>query len=126
MPFGEMSEDQDFAELVFTAWVETTETSAPRRLPRLCPARGSQASTKPSKRWTRLCLVRSSWPSSPASASRYRDFAARLLEYDGALVETLDPEGLEAMLPALATHLACPGVCAPERRSFRQRPSVSV
>jgi hypothetical protein len=23
---GEMSEDQDFAELVFTAWVETTET----------------------------------------------------------------------------------------------------
>lgn len=41
---------------------------------------------------------------SPASASRYRDFAARLLEYDGALVETLDPEGLEAMLPAPVQH----------------------
>lgn len=37
---------------------------------------------------------------STASASRYRDFAARLLEYDGALVETIAPEGLEAMLPA--------------------------
>jgi hypothetical protein len=42
---------------------------------------------------------------SPASASRYRDFAARLLEYDGALVETLDPEGLEAMLPAPVQHI---------------------
>jgi hypothetical protein len=31
---------------------------------------------------------------SPASASRYRDFAARLLEHDGALVEPLDPESL--------------------------------
>ena len=41
---------------------------------------------------------------SPTSASRYRDFAACLLEYDGALVETLDPEGLEAMLPAPVQH----------------------
>jgi hypothetical protein len=39
-----------------------------------------------------------------ASASRYRDFAARLLEHDGALVEPLDPEGLEAMLPASVQH----------------------
>ena len=37
---------------------------------------------------------------STASASRYRDFAARLLEYDGALVDTIVPEGLEVMLPA--------------------------
>lgn len=42
---------------------------------------------------------------STASASQYRDFAARLLEYDGALVETLDPEGLEAMLPAPVQHI---------------------
>jgi len=41
---------------------------------------------------------------SPASASRYRDFAARLLEHDGALVEPLDPDGLEAMLPASVQH----------------------
>ena len=41
---------------------------------------------------------------SPASASRYRDFATRLLEHDGALVEPLDPEGLEAMLPASVQH----------------------
>jgi hypothetical protein len=41
---------------------------------------------------------------SPASASRYRDFAARLLEHDGALVEPLDPEGLEAILPASVQH----------------------
>ena len=41
---------------------------------------------------------------SPASASRYRDFAARLLEHDGALVEPLDPEGLEVMLPASVQH----------------------
>ncbi len=41
---------------------------------------------------------------SPASASRYRDFAARLLEHDGALVEPLNPEGLEAMLPASVQH----------------------
>jgi len=41
---------------------------------------------------------------STASASRYRDFAARLLEYDGALVETINPEGLEAMLPAPVQH----------------------
>ncbi len=39
-----------------------------------------------------------------ASASRYRDFAARLLEHDGALVEPLNPEGLEAMLPASVQH----------------------
>lgn len=37
---------------------------------------------------------------STASASRYRDFAASLLEHDGALVEPLAPDGLEAMLPA--------------------------
>ena len=41
---------------------------------------------------------------SPASASRYRDFVARLLEHEGALVEPLDPEGLEAMLPASVQH----------------------
>ena len=41
---------------------------------------------------------------SPASASRYRDFAARLLEHEGALVEPLTPEGLEAMLPASVQH----------------------
>jgi hypothetical protein len=41
---------------------------------------------------------------SPASASRYRDFAARLLEHEGALVEPLDPKGLEAMLPASVQH----------------------
>jgi len=41
---------------------------------------------------------------SPASASRYRDFAARLLEHDGALVEPLNPEGLEAMLPVSVQH----------------------
>jgi len=41
---------------------------------------------------------------SPASASRYRDFAARLLEHEGALVEPLAPEGLEAMLPASVQH----------------------
>ena len=41
---------------------------------------------------------------SPASASRYRDFAARLLEHEDALVEPLDPEGLEAMLPASVQH----------------------
>lgn len=41
---------------------------------------------------------------SPASASRYRDFVARLLEHEGALVEPLDPEGLEAMVPASVQH----------------------
>jgi hypothetical protein len=29
----------------------------------------------------------------------FRDFAARLLEHEGALVEPIEPEGLEAMLP---------------------------
>lgn len=33
------------------------------------------------------------------SASRYRDFATDLLEHAGALVEPLEPTGLEAMLP---------------------------
>ena len=41
---------------------------------------------------------------SPASASRYRDFAARLLEYDGALVDPIVPAGLEVMLPAPVQH----------------------
>ncbi len=34
------------------------------------------------------------------SSNRFRNFAARLLEYEGALVERIEPEGLEAMLPA--------------------------
>jgi hypothetical protein len=34
------------------------------------------------------------------SSHQFRDFAARLLEYEGALVESLEPDGLEAMLPA--------------------------
>lgn len=33
------------------------------------------------------------------SSNRFRNFAARLLEHEGALVEPLDPQGLEAMLP---------------------------
>ena len=33
------------------------------------------------------------------SSNRFRNFAARLLEHEGALVESLDPQGLEAMLP---------------------------
>jgi hypothetical protein len=34
------------------------------------------------------------------SSAQFRNFAARLLEHEGALVERLEPEGLEAMLPA--------------------------
>lgn len=33
------------------------------------------------------------------SADRFRNFAARLLEHEGALVESSEPQGLEAMLP---------------------------
>src|SRR5262249_50159232 len=33
------------------------------------------------------------------SSNRYRNFAARLLEHEGALVEPVEPQGLEAMLP---------------------------
>ncbi len=33
------------------------------------------------------------------SSNRFRNFATQLLEYEGALVEPLDPLGLEAMLP---------------------------
>src|SRR5262245_27024679 len=33
------------------------------------------------------------------SSNRYRNFAARLLEHEGALVEPIEPQGLEAMLP---------------------------
>jgi len=33
------------------------------------------------------------------SSDRFRHFAGRLLEYGGALVERIEPEGLEAMLP---------------------------
>ncbi len=34
------------------------------------------------------------------SSTRFRDFAARLLEHEGALAERIEPEGLEVMLPA--------------------------
>ena len=33
------------------------------------------------------------------SSNRFCNFAAQLLEHEGALVEPLDPQGLEAMLP---------------------------
>ncbi|MBO0720008.1 MAG: hypothetical protein J2P41_04260 [Blastocatellia bacterium] len=33
------------------------------------------------------------------SADRFRNFAAQLLEHEGALVESIEPQGLEAMLP---------------------------
>jgi len=33
------------------------------------------------------------------SSNRFRNFAARLLEHEGALVEPVEPQGLEAMLP---------------------------
>ena len=38
------------------------------------------------------------------SANRFRNFAAHLLEHEGALVETIEPEGLEVMLPASLQH----------------------
>ncbi|HZS10552.1 MAG TPA: hypothetical protein VFD58_37330 [Blastocatellia bacterium] len=34
------------------------------------------------------------------TSARFRDFAARLLEHEGALVERIEPAGLEGMLPA--------------------------
>jgi hypothetical protein len=36
----------------------------------------------------------------PETAHSLRDFAARLLEYEGVLVERIEPEGLEALAPA--------------------------
>src|SRR5262249_58214967 len=33
------------------------------------------------------------------SSNRFRNFATRLLEHEGALVEPVEPQGLEAMLP---------------------------
>jgi hypothetical protein len=33
------------------------------------------------------------------SSDRFRNFAGRLLEHEGALVESIEPQGLEAMLP---------------------------
>jgi hypothetical protein len=40
---------------------------------------------------------------------RFRNFAARVLEHEGALVEAFEPEGLEAMLPLeLQRHLRAP------------------
>jgi hypothetical protein len=38
------------------------------------------------------------------SSNSFRDFAARLLEYDGALVERVEPEGLEVLAPAPLAH----------------------
>src|SRR4051794_31830931 len=44
-----------------------------------------------------------------ASANSFRDFAARLLEHDGALVERIEPEGLEVLAPSpLARELHIP------------------
>jgi hypothetical protein len=43
------------------------------------------------------------------SSNGFRDFAARLLEYDGALVERIEPDGLEVLAPApLARELRIP------------------
>jgi hypothetical protein len=43
------------------------------------------------------------------SSSSFRDFAARLLDYEGALVERIEPEGLEVLAPApLARDLQIP------------------
>jgi hypothetical protein len=43
------------------------------------------------------------------SSNSFRDFAARLLEYDGALVERIEPDGLEVLAPApLARELQIP------------------
>jgi len=43
------------------------------------------------------------------SSSNFRDFAARLLDYEGALVERIEPEGLEILAPAtLAGDLQIP------------------
>jgi hypothetical protein len=38
------------------------------------------------------------------SSNRFCDFAARLLEYDGALVERIEPGGLEVLAPAPLAH----------------------
>ncbi len=38
------------------------------------------------------------------SSNRFRQFAAHLLEHEGALVEAIEPEGLEVMLPASLQH----------------------
>lgn len=39
------------------------------------------------------------------SSGRFRDFAAHLLEHEGALVERIEPEGLEVMAPPHAQQL---------------------
>ena len=109
---GEMSEDQDFAELVFTAWVETTETERTAAFTALC-SRQPKASTKPSKRWTRLCLVRSSWPNESCLSQSIPRFCRTPVGIRRRAGGDARPGRTGSdVAGAGATHLACPRLCA--------------
>ena len=105
---GEVDEQQEFSTLVLDAWLHGHRAGARERLcsnsrtscsPRGGITRGSSSSTK-------RCSGAISMPPDLASheQGRMQGFVAALLRHEGALVEAIDPEGLEVLAPPPVQH----------------------
>ena len=108
---GEFEEQQDFSTLVLDAWLQDTERRAPtafaqleRPAPRGAAAiRGRQGAGRGAVRERARCRLRS---------GRMQGFVAALLAQDGALVDAIEPEGLEVLAPPpVQQALAVPELC---------------
>ena len=108
---GEFEEQQDFSTLVLDAWLQGNGRGA-----RTPPSRSSRRSSsrrggnmRTSRRWTRRCSAMSSMP---PEMGRMQGFVAALLARDGALVDAIEPEGLEVLAtPHVQQALALPELC---------------
>ena len=104
---GEVDEQQEFSTLVLDAWLQAPSRRAPPPLPRSrtsCSRHGGNTTGSSSS--TTRCSGTNSMPPDIASdeQGRMQGFVAALLRHEGALVEPIEPEGLEVLAPPPVQH----------------------
>ncbi len=101
---GELDEEQDFADLVLDAWMETTEAGRRQGIRRPGPpARGGADAVRrrqgARRRPVRRRLRDGVTGTEAQTMTALRDFVADLMEQQGAAVERLEPDGLAVIAP---------------------------
>jgi hypothetical protein len=98
---GGLEEDREFADLMLDAWLPRPKRAATRRsTPSVGACKRRTSTTREPRSWTNHCSAKTSRPREASRMSELRDFVAELMESKGAVVEALDPDGLEVLAPA--------------------------